>query len=74
MAIKISGFQVGNTEIKLQDTDGMTLTQICEALKVRFEGSSFIVNGKRLSAAEAPSAKIGDGDDVRIAPKGDGGC
>jgi sulfur carrier protein ThiS len=71
--IVVESLQHGDTRLELSGTEGMTLPEICKALDIRFEGSSFFINGTRVSQSEAESVEVKGGDKVRVAPKGDGG-
>lgn len=72
--ITVESLQHGQVRIELGGTEGMSMPEICKALDIKFEGSSFFINGTRVSSAESETAQAKAGDKVRIAPKGDGGC
>ena len=71
--IKIISIQHGATSNGVEGAENMTLPEVCKTLDIRHEGSAFFVNGERVSQAEAATKVVRGGDEVRIAPKGDGG-
>ena len=72
--IKVVAFQHGTKRIEMEGTEGMKIPDICEAAGIKYEGTSFFINGNRVSQAEAASVVVPAGAEVRAAPKGDGGC
>lgn len=69
----IRSLQIGEMKIELEDTEGKGLKEVASDVGIRFEGTTFIVNGDRLSETEAAGYKVKDGDEVKANTKGDGG-
>ena len=70
---KIRSLQIGAMTVNLDDTEGKGLKEVAGDVGIRFEGTTFIVNGDRLSEAEAKNYTVRDGDEVKANTKGDGG-
>ena len=69
----IRNLQIGEMKIELNDTGDKGLKEVCGDIGIRFEGTTFIVNGDRLSEAEAKDYRVKENDTVKANTKGDGG-
>lgn len=70
MAIKVTGFKIGNAEIAVEGAEDCTIRQACEALGIKIEGQTFVINGSR---ATGPDARVKDGSTLEILAKPEAG-
>ena len=69
----ISSLQIGNMTINLDGVEGKSLKEAASDVGIRFDGTTWIVNGERLSQTEAESYVVKDSDSIQGDQKGDGG-
>ena len=74
MAVSISGYRIGDLEVRLQGTEGQSLRQVFEQTGVRMEGTAVVLNGVRLSEREAGAAVVHDGDRIEVNRKVEAGA
>ena len=62
--VKVWSVRLGEVEISLQGTEGMTLKQVCDEVGLSLDGNEWQINGRKLSGREAAKAKVKSGDRV----------
>jgi sulfur carrier protein ThiS len=64
--VKVSGLRIGELEVTIEGTEGLTLLQVLAEAGIRQEGAQFVINGRPTTDL---NAAIVDGDEIEVADR-----